>query len=50
MTIKVEEISTGEVNVTFSMTILVSDWDASTQFIKELKRAEKTHAVKRTNS
>lgn len=47
MNIKVEELSTGEVNVTFGTTVVVDSWSMATSLIGELKDSIKSYEVKR---
>lgn len=48
MEIKVEELITGQVNVSFSTTVLVKNWNASVALIQELKSAVSSYEVERT--
>jgi hypothetical protein len=48
MNVKAEELSTGEVNVTFSTTVLVKGWDDSAKLVYELKQAIAMLEVTRT--
>lgn len=47
MDIKAEEISTGEINVKFSTSVLVKSWDDATKLISEMKVNVSSFEVKR---